>query len=65
MSGAGDPAPLEPNGTGLTLVGDDARSIYSFRSAKVRNMQRRPPWWSWSRTTAQRSPASHLQSSLV
>src|SRR6266446_37297 len=29
---------LKPNGKGLTLVGDDAQSIYSFRAATVRNI---------------------------
>jgi DNA helicase-2/ATP-dependent DNA helicase PcrA len=29
---------LKPNGRGLTIVGDDAQSIYSFRSASVRNI---------------------------
>ena len=29
---------LKPNGRGLTVVGDDAQSIYSFRAATVRNL---------------------------
>ncbi|MCX8280635.1 ATP-dependent helicase [Phyllobacterium sp. 0TCS1.6C] len=29
---------LKPGGKGITVVGDDAQSIYSFRSAEVRNI---------------------------
>jgi DNA helicase-2/ATP-dependent DNA helicase PcrA len=30
---------LKPNGRGLTVVGDDAQAIYSFRAATVRNIR--------------------------
>ena len=29
---------LSPDGRGLTVVGDDAQSVYSFRAATVRNI---------------------------
>jgi len=37
---------LKPNGRGLTVVGDDAQSIYSFRAATVRNILEFPAHFS-------------------
>ncbi len=33
---------LKPNGRGVTVVGDDAQAIYSFRAATVRNIREFP-----------------------
>lgn len=40
---------MNPSGKGLTVVGDDAQSIYSFRSATVRNILDFPQQFSDSR----------------
>jgi DNA helicase II / ATP-dependent DNA helicase PcrA len=56
---------LKPNGYGLTVVGNDARSIYSFRAATVRNILNFPEHFSprprsspWTETTAPLSRCS-------
>jgi DNA helicase-2/ATP-dependent DNA helicase PcrA len=36
---------LKPDGRGVTVVGDDAQSIYSFRAATVRNILDFPTWF--------------------
>jgi DNA helicase-2/ATP-dependent DNA helicase PcrA len=37
---------LKPDGSGVTVVGDDAQSIYSFRAAEVENILRFPSQYS-------------------
>ena len=55
---------LCPDGRGLTVVGDDAQSIYSFRAATIRNILDFPEQFptprssSSSRTTAARRRSS-------
>jgi DNA helicase-2/ATP-dependent DNA helicase PcrA len=36
---------LKPDGRGVTVVGDDAQAIYSFRAATVRNILDFPGWF--------------------
>ena len=51
---------MKPDGSGLTVVGDDAQSIYSFRAAAVENILNFPQRFTaagprssrWRRTTA-------------
>ena len=57
---------LRPDGRGVTVVGDDAQAIYSFRAASVRNILAFPAAvrsaggraTRWSRTTARPSRSS-------
>ena len=56
---------LKPDGTGLTVVGDDAQSIYSFRAAEVDNILGFPQRYqppaevvTLGRTTGRRNPCS-------
>ena len=56
---------LRPDGRGLTVVGDDAQAIYSFRAATVENIRGFPRQFGADaigqpsrRTTARRSRSS-------
>ena len=49
---------LKPDGRGLTVVGDDAQSIYSFRAATVRNILDFPGQFSAAGRRSSRSTAT-------
>ena len=49
---------LKPGGRGLTVVGDDAQSIYSFRAATVRNILDFPGQFSPAGAASSRSTAT-------
>ena len=49
---------LKPDGRGLTVVGDDAQSIYSFRAATVRNILDFPDQLHARRPRSSRSTAT-------
>jgi DNA helicase-2/ATP-dependent DNA helicase PcrA len=38
-------AALRPDGAGMTVVGDDAQAIYSFRGATIENIREFPQWF--------------------